>query len=101
MANGLKFRRDGIPPLITISSHLKYDNMVRVEVQDNGIGIDKEHHEQIFIMFKRLNSRERYSGSGIGLAICQKIVQRHDGEIGVESTPDEGSTFWFTLPKSG
>lgn len=101
IANGLKFHRKGIPPLVTISSRLTPDNMIRIVVEDNGIGINKEHYEQIFVMFQRLNSRTRYSGSGIGLAICKKIVQRHGGEIGVESTPGEGSMFWFTLPMSG
>ena len=101
IANGLKFRRDGIPPLITIHSHPVPNNMVRLDVRDNGIGIGTEYHEQIFTMFKRLHSRTSYKGTGIGLAICKKIVQRHGGDIGVKSKPGEGSTFWFTLPRFG
>jgi PAS domain S-box-containing protein len=101
IANGLKFHRDGIPPVITINSYPMQNNLVRLDVKDNGIGIDKEYHEQIFIMFKRLHSRTSYKGTGIGLAICKKIVQRHGGEIGVKSKLGEGSTFWFTLQRFG
>lgn len=101
IANGLKFHRGNARPIITVSSRLKQNNMVHIDVQDNGIGIDKEYHEQIFVMFKRLHSRTSYPGTGIGLAICKKIVQRHSGEIGIASKPGEGSTFWFTLPGRG
>lgn len=72
--------------------------MVRVEVTDNGIGIKQEYFKNLFIMFRRLHSRQEYEGSGIGLAVCKKIVERHGGDIGVSSTYGEGSTFWFTMP---
>ena len=101
IGNGLKFHRDGVPPLITIYSHPVQNNIVQFDVQDNGIGIDGEYHNQIFTMFKRLHSRNSYKGTGIGLAICKKIVSRHGGDIGVKSTPGKGSTFWFTLPRFG
>ena len=97
VGNGLKFHREKIPPEITARTHQTGGNMVRVEVQDNGIGIAEEYHEQVFTMFKRLHSRERYKGTGIGLAVCKKVVERHGGDIGIKSTPGEGSTFWFTL----
>jgi signal transduction histidine kinase len=73
--------------------------MIRIEVEDNGIGIDEKYYGQLFTMFKRLHSREQYEGTGIGLASCKKIVERHEGDIGIKSTPGKGSTFWFTLPR--
>jgi len=99
IGNGLKFNKEGILPEIFICAHEVENDMIRIEVEDNGIGIDEKYHGQLFTMFKRLHSREQYEGTGIGLASCKKIVERHGGNIGVKSTLGKGSTFWFTLPK--
>jgi signal transduction histidine kinase len=98
IANGLKYQKKGNAPEITIRSALQDGNMVRIEVQDNGIGIKEDQFKNIFVMFKRLHSRQEYEGTGIGLAVCKKIVERHGGNIGVSSTYGQGSTFWFTVP---
>jgi PAS domain S-box-containing protein len=99
IANGLKFHKENIPPRVTITNALTENNMVRFTIQDNGIGIDAKYHDQIFVMFKRLHSTNKYRGTGIGLAICKKIVERHSGEIGVTSRRAEGTSVWFTLPR--
>jgi len=100
IGNGLKFHREGIAPEISIRAHRIEGKMVWVEVQDNGIGIGEEYQEQVFTMFKRLHSRAQYKGTGIGLAVCKKIVERHGGNIEIKSASGEGSTFWFTLPRA-
>jgi PAS domain S-box-containing protein len=99
IGNGLKFHKGEISPKIIIRAHEEENNMIRIEVQDNGIGIDEKYYDQLFTMFKRLHSREQYEGTGIGLANCKKIVERHGGSIGIKSTLGKGSTFWFTLPR--
>ncbi|MBW1677532.1 MAG: HAMP domain-containing protein [Deltaproteobacteria bacterium] len=101
VGNGLKYQRNGRRPEIVVRSSQEDDNTVRVEVEDNGIGIAEGNYDKIFVMFRRLHSLEEYEGTGIGLAVCKKIVDRHGGNIGVNSTMGGGSTFWFTLPAGG
>ncbi|CAA7617227.1 Two-component sensor histidine kinase [Magnetospirillum sp. LM-5] len=96
IANALKYRAPDRAPRITIGAERRDDDIL-VTIADNGIGIAPEYFERIFRIFQRLHGRDRYEGTGIGLAICKKIVERHGGRIWVESVPDQGSCFYFTL----
>ncbi len=97
IGNAVKYRRDGVTPTIRVRWS-KVDDLCRVEIADNGIGVGSEFHDRIFQIFQRLHTRDQYGGTGVGLAVCKKIVERHGGHIGVESTVGDGATFWFTLP---
>jgi PAS domain S-box-containing protein len=98
LSNALKFT-GGRTPVVTIGCE-DLARYYRFTVSDNGIGIAPEHFGRIFEIFKRLHTREEYPGTGAGLTIVKKIVESHGGQIGVESTLGEGSTFWFTVPKT-
>lgn len=95
IGNAIKFRGE-ISPTIHVSAAQK-DGMWQISVSDNGIGIDEKFRERIFVIFQRLHNRETYEGTGIGLALCKKIVEQHGGKIWIESTLGEGTTFFFTL----
>jgi light-regulated signal transduction histidine kinase (bacteriophytochrome) len=97
VTNAIKFHGDQ-PPRIHVSAEEKPHEWV-FAVRDNGIGIAAEYFERIFIIFQRLHTIEEYGGTGIGLAVCKKIVERHGGRIWVKSKIDEGSTFFFSIPK--
>lgn len=100
IANALKFH-GGAPPVVRISASRQGDQW-QVHVRDNGIGIDVEHASRLFTIFQRLHTREKYPGTGIGLAICKKIVETHGGRIWIEPrAPGDGAEFVFTLPSAG
>jgi signal transduction histidine kinase len=98
IANAIKFRRQGVAPAVTITAEIK-DNRVMLRVKDNGIGIAKDDQARVFTIFQRLHSRDEYPGTGIGLAICKKVVNRHHGSIWIESEPGIGTSFFVALPK--
>ncbi len=97
IANALKFQRPGATPEIRVSAVREGSDWV-FSVADNGIGIEARHIGRIFMLFQRLHAKGEYEGTGIGLAICKRIVERHGGSIAVRSTPGAGSTFSFTIP---
>jgi PAS domain S-box-containing protein len=99
IGNALKFRQDEAPQ-VQITAQRR-NNIVTFSIKDNGIGIDPQHSQSIFEIFRRLHTREEYPGTGMGLAICKKIVERHGGHISVQSQPGQGSTFYFSVDTAG
>jgi PAS domain S-box-containing protein len=98
LANALKFRRMDSPLVVRVNATTSGDGLLTITVTDNGIGFKEEHGEKIFRMFERLHPRGQYEGSGMGLAICRKIVERHGGGIAATSTAGQGTTFTVILP---
>ncbi|MGB3201291.1 MAG: response regulator [Nodosilinea sp.] len=101
IGNALKFRTQAQAPCRIDIAAQQQEDMWLFSVRDNGIGIDPQYADQIFVIFQRLNNRVDYPGTGIGLAVCKKIVERHGGKIWVESDLDQGASFYFTIPGAG
>ncbi len=99
ISNAIKFQKKNATPIIHISGKTE-ENQWIFSVKDNGIGIDPQFFDRIFIIFQRLHKKDEYGGTGIGLSVCRKIAQRHGGKIWIESEPDKGTTFYFTLKTS-
>ncbi len=97
ISNAIKFGREGVPPVVRIEGGTR-GRFAEIRVTDNGIGFEPRHASRIFRVFERLHGRADYPGTGIGLALCRKIAERHGGTISAESTPGEGATFTVTLP---
>lgn len=98
VGNAIKFRSPGRPPEIHVSARQDREHWL-FSVQDNGIGFEQQYEDKVFKIFQRLHGVSEYPGSGIGLAICKRIVERHGGTIWAKSEPDKGSTFYFTIPQ--
>ncbi len=99
ISNAIKFKKEGEPPKIHISSKEDYESKEYVfSIRDNGIGIEKQYMERIFVIFQRLHTRDEYQGTGIGLSIVKRIIERHGGRIWVESELGKGSVFYFSIP---
>ncbi|GAA2673004.1 sensor histidine kinase [Actinoplanes palleronii] len=97
IGNSLKFRRPDVPPVITVSAERDGD-FWKINVRDNGIGIEREFADKVFVIFQRLHPRDAYEGTGIGLAIVKKIVEYHGGRIWLDLDVAQGSSIWFTMP---
>lgn len=98
ISNSLKYSRADVDPIISITANIRNNNNVELAFTDNGIGFDQKYTHKMFDIFQRLHGREKYAGTGIGLAICKKIVEMHSGDISASGTVGNGATFLVTLP---
>ena len=97
--NSFKFKKEGRAPVLNIFGRKKENGYWEISIEDNGIGFDEKYADRIFKPFQRLHARSKYEGSGLGLSICKKIVDQHNGSISVKSKPGDGATFIITLPE--
>ena len=97
VGNALKFRSPGRTAEIRVAARREAEEWL-FSVRDNGLGFEQQYAEKIFVIFQRLHARGQYPGTGIGLAICKRIVQRHGGRIWASGEPGQGATFFFTIP---
>jgi len=100
IGNSLKYQREGVPPVVHVYSRTSEKNNLQIIIEDNGIGFEEKYSKKIFQPFERLHGKNHYSGTGIGLTICQKIIDHHNGKIDVSSAPNEGSKFVITFPQT-
>ena len=98
ITNAMKFHKEGETPYVEIDFEEETD-FYKFRVTDRGIGIEQDYHNEVFLMFKKLYSENKYKGTGIGLSICKKIIEQHQGDIWLDSTVGEGSSFYFTVSK--
>lgn len=99
IGNALKFAKPDTPPVVSVSGEIKDNTSVQITVKDNGVGFDQQYAERIFVIFQRLHGRSEYAGTGVGLAICKKIIERHGGTIEAVSNVGEGTEFHVVLPR--
>jgi len=98
LSNAAKFVQEGVDPVVRVVATRPQPTLVRLAVNDNGIGIAREHHDRVFQLFERLHDSSRYAGTGVGLAIVKRAVERMGGRVGLESETGQGATFWIELP---
>jgi signal transduction histidine kinase len=101
IGNALKYHRPEVPPVVRVSNRPvagQARELCQIVVEDNGIGFEEVYADRIFTIFQRLHGRTEYEGTGVGLAVCRKIAERHGGSISARSTPGQGSSFLVTLP---
>jgi signal transduction histidine kinase len=97
LGNALKFRREGVVPEVDVTAHV-HDGIAELTIRDNGLGFESQYASRIFRAFERLNGASAYPGTGIGLALCRKIVERHNGAITADGEVGHGATFTVMLP---